>query len=91
MSTIIYGGVKYTQIRHAVYCIKSMETIESKYVHDYKTCRCGSVSIDSGIESGNRILGDPYLMENRSVYSTRIGTKIIMLPLTSGQSFESIK
>ena len=91
MPTITYGGVKYTQVRHAAYCIKCMETIESKHVHDYKTCRCGSVAIDGGIESGNRILGDSYLMENRSVYSTRIGTKIIMLPLRLGRLFESIK
>ena len=31
-----------------VYCSKCKELIISKHVHDFKTCKCGSVSIDGG-------------------------------------------
>jgi hypothetical protein len=69
MSTIVYGGVKYKQIRHAVYCKKCKDTIESKWSHDFKYCSCGSVGIDGGIEAGNRLLGNLEDMESRSMYS----------------------
>ena len=84
MPCIVYGGLKYIQVRHAVYCKKCKETIESKWCHDFKFCSCGSIGIDGGIEAGNRILGNLADMENRSVYCATInGKKIWLPPLTS--------
>ena len=80
MSTIQYGGVTYKQVRHAIYCKKCKETIESKHPHDFKYCLCGAVGIDGGIEAGNHILGSPMDMENRSMYKATIGNKTLWLP-----------
>jgi hypothetical protein len=79
MPFIVYGGVKYTQVRHAVQCKKCLETIESKHIHDFKSCSCKSVAIDGGISDGNRILGDS--SENRSMYCATVQNKKIWLPL----------
>jgi len=68
MPSILYEGVYYVQTRHAVYCKKCKETIESKSLHDYVHCSCGALSIDGGISSGNRVCGSLYDMEDRSVY-----------------------
>ena len=32
MPSITYGGVEYIQVRHALYCKKCKETIESKFI-----------------------------------------------------------
>lgn len=80
MPHVIYGGVKYTQVRHAVHCKKCKTTIESITEHDYKFCPCGSVGIDGGISDGNRILGSQSDMENRSVYCATVNNKKIWLP-----------
>ena len=68
MPSITYGGVKYIQTRHAIYCKKCKDTIESKFSHDFKFCSCGSVGIDGGISDGNRILGLLEDMEIRNMY-----------------------
>jgi hypothetical protein len=80
MPSIVYAGVKYTQIRHAIQCKKCLETIESKYIHDLKYCTCGAVGIDGGISDGNRILGNQSDIENRSMYCAIVGRKKIWLP-----------
>jgi hypothetical protein len=80
MPSIVYGGLRYTQTRHAIYCKKCMETIESKHVHDFKMCSCKTVGIDGGISAGNRILGDLSDMENRSMYCAVVEKKKIWLP-----------
>jgi hypothetical protein len=79
MPSIIYGGVRYTQTRHAIQCRKCSETIESKHRHDFKYCSCGAVAIDGGICAGNRILGDPSDIEDRSVYCAVIEKKKIFI------------
>ena len=81
MSFIVYGGVRYTQVRHAVFCNKCLETIESRFIHDFKTCSCGAVGIDGGISDGNRVLGDPSDIQIRSMYCAIVGKKTIWLPL----------
>jgi hypothetical protein len=53
MPHIIYAGIKYNQIRHAIYCKKCTDTIESLFQHDFKYCSCGAVGIDGGILNGN--------------------------------------
>ena len=70
---MIFGGVKYKKVRHAVYCKGCKETIESKDPRDFKMCSCGAVGIDY-----ERILGTEY--EDRSVYCAKIGGKKIWLP-----------
>ena len=80
MPSIIYGGIRYTQTRHAIYCKKCKETIESKHVHDFKYCSCKAVGIDGGISAGNRILGYLSDMEDRSMYRAVIEKKKVWLP-----------
>jgi hypothetical protein len=81
MPSIVYAGVKYTQIRHAIKCRKCLETIESKDTHDFKYCSCGAVGIDGGISDGNRILGNLSDIENRSMYCAFVQEKKIWLPI----------
>lgn len=76
MSTIIYGGVKYNRVRHAIYCKKCKETIECKEYHDFKYCSCKSIAIDN-----DRIIGDLSNIENRSIYCYKTKNKTIWLPI----------
>ena len=80
MPSIIYAGLRYTQTRHAIYCKKCKETIESKHTHDFKYCSCKAVGIDGGISAGNRILGYLSDMEDRSIYRAVIEKKKVWLP-----------
>ena len=92
MPSILYAGVRYEQIKHAIYCKKCKETIESKYGHDFKYCSCGAVGIDGGITAGNRILGNISDMEDRSMYTAIINKKKIYLPYDIiKQQFEQLK
>lgn len=80
MPSIIYGSLRYIQVRHAIYCKKCKQTIESKSVHDFKMCSCNSVGIDGGILNGNSVLGNLDDMENRSVYCAYVMNKKFWLP-----------
>ena len=80
MPSIIYGGVRYTQIRHAIQCKKCLEIVESKHLHDFKYCSCRAVGIDGGVSAGNRILGNLSDMEDRSMYCAVVQKKKIWLP-----------
>ena len=80
MPFIVYGGLRYTQIRHAIQCRKCLETIESKDIHDFKYCSCGAVGIDGGISEGNRILGNLSDIEERSVYCATVLGRKFWLP-----------
>jgi hypothetical protein len=82
MPSIIYGGVRYIQVRHAIYCKLCKDTIESKDEHNFKWCSCGSIGIDGGIKDGNRILGNMCDIETRSMYHTFLNKKRIWLPQT---------
>jgi hypothetical protein len=72
MNNIIYGGVKYIKVRHAIYCKKCKDTIESKFIHDFKYCSCGLIAIDD-----DRIIGDKINIENRSIYRAIVNNKYI--------------
>lgn len=80
MPIIVYGGIKYIQTRHAIFCKKCKDTIQSKSTHDFKYCSCSSVGIDGGIGAGNRLLGNLEDMENRSMYCAVINKKKLWLP-----------
>lgn len=74
---LVYGGVKYKKVRHAVMCRLCKETIESsdKNAHDYKLCICKSVGIDN-----DRVIGNIINMEDRSVYCAKVSGKTLWLP-----------
>jgi hypothetical protein len=74
MNNITYGGVKYIKIRHAVYCKKCKDTIESKFIHDFKYCLCGAIGIDD-----NQIIGSILDIENRSIYRAIVNNKYIFI------------
>jgi hypothetical protein len=80
MASILYGGITYIQVRHAIYCKRCEDTIESTYQHDFKYCSCGAVGIDGGVSAGNRLLGNLSDMEPRSMYRATINTKRFWLP-----------
>ncbi len=80
MPFILYGGVKYTQVRSAIQCKKCLETIESKHNHDFKICSCGAIGIDGGISDGIRYLGNMSDIENRSMYCATVQNKTLWLP-----------
>ena len=35
-------------IKNAIRCNHCGDVIESKYLHDFRTCKCGCVSVDGG-------------------------------------------
>jgi len=42
-------------VRNAVRCLKCDDIIESKFRHDFVTCKCGSISVDGGIDYLRRV------------------------------------
>ena len=72
---MIYGGVKYIRVRHAVFCKLCKDTIESKGSHDFKYCSCGAIAIDD-----DRVLGDPKDVETRNIYCASVNGKKLWLP-----------
>ena len=75
MSSLLYGGVRYFKVRHAIYCKLCKDTLESKFNHDFKMCSCGSVGIDD-----TRIIGSLEQIESRSIYCAFINGKKLWLP-----------
>ena len=67
---IVYGGVKYFRVRHAIICKSCTQEIESKGPRDYVTCACGAVAVDGGVDG--RIIGSG-TFEDRSVYRSLNG------------------
>ena len=53
--------------RNRIKCNKCGDIIESRSVHDFKTCRCGACSVDGGHEYLRR-LGNPDDWEDMSEY-----------------------
>ena len=70
---MIYGGVKYYKVRHALYCKKCFVTIESTKSLMY--CSCGAIGIDE-----DRILGNLEDMEDRSMYVATIRGRRVWAP-----------
>jgi hypothetical protein len=75
MFSVIYGGVKYIRVRHAIFCLLCKDTLESKEYHDFKYCSCGAIAIDDG-----RVLGDPKDIETRNIYCANVNGKTLWLP-----------
>jgi hypothetical protein len=68
MPSIMFDGVRYSQVSHSIQCRKCGTVIESKSNHDYRECKCGAVAVDGGIGGGNRILGELDDFDDRSKY-----------------------
>jgi hypothetical protein len=75
MSSLVYGGVKYIRVRHAIFCKVCKDTIESRGYHDFKYCSCGSIAIDD-----TRVLGSPEDIEERNIYCATLNGKQVWLP-----------
>lgn len=41
--------------RNAVRCLRCDDVVESWHRHDFKTCRCGDVSVDGGLDYARRV------------------------------------
>ncbi len=54
--------------KNAVRCRKCGEEIESRHVHDFVRCGCGSVAVDGGHEYLRRV-GNTEMAEERSEYA----------------------
>lgn len=80
MPSLLYGGLRYIQTRHAIYCKLCKDTIESKTNYDFNMCSCGLVGIDGGIGSSNRIIGSLENIEQRSMYCAHVNEKNLWLP-----------
>uniref|UniRef100_A0A6C0L7N0 DUF7695 domain-containing protein n=1 Tax=viral metagenome TaxID=1070528 RepID=A0A6C0L7N0_9ZZZZ len=91
MPYIVYGGVKYIQIRHAIQCKRCLDTIESKHVHDFIFCSCKAVGIDGGVSSGNRILGNADDIEYRGMYCAVVNKKIWLPQHVIEEHFRQVK
>lgn len=46
-------------LRNAVQCLSCEEVIVSSHRHDFRTCKCGGVSVDGGLEYQRRLFKDP--------------------------------
>ena len=44
------------EIRNMAKCLLCGEIIESKYTHDFVTCKCGNLSVDGGLDYFKRSL-----------------------------------
>jgi hypothetical protein len=55
------------------------ETLESRDDRDFKTCHCGLVAIDGGLNG--RVIGNKEHWETRNVYKAQVHGKTIWLPL----------
>lgn len=54
-------------IRNRIRCVKCGDIIESKSVHDLKSCSCGAVFVDGGLDY-QRIGGNRENWENLAEY-----------------------
>lgn len=79
MPSHVYGGLRYVLCRNAVRCKLCGETIESRHVHDFKTCACKSASVDGGL-SYIRIGGNSKDMEPRFMWKTEGKCSVMWLP-----------
>lgn len=60
------GRVKI--LRNRAKCLICGDEIESRTVHEYKTCSCGNLSVDGGLEYTKRGVKDLDKWEDLSEY-----------------------
>lgn len=54
-------------ILNAIKCLACQDIIKSTHRHDYKSCKCGKVAVDGGLEYRRRT-GDHALIEEHCAY-----------------------
>lgn len=54
-------------IKNAAECTVCHELIESKHVHDFRSCKCGRIAVDGGREYLRRLWNGPESLIDRSV------------------------
>lgn len=54
-------------IRNAAKCLGCGVILESKHRHDFKSCDCGNLSIDGGLDYLRCVVSRPELMEDMSL------------------------
>ena len=42
--------MRYIIVRNAAKCKVCKDIIESKHVHDFKSCKCGAIFVDGGLD-----------------------------------------
>ena len=57
-------------VYNAIYCNNCLDIIESTHVHDFKTCKCGNVSVDGGLQYLRRSYKLPTDYGELSVHDT---------------------
>ena len=69
-------------IRNSAECFQCGDKLESKSVHDFKSCSCGNISVDGGKEYIRR-LGD---IEHKNSQDTSVTEVILQCTILSGPS-----
>jgi predicted RNA-binding Zn-ribbon protein involved in translation (DUF1610 family) len=55
--------------RNAIRCKSCGDEIESRHVHDFRSCKCGKVSIDGGLAYARRLYSSSDHFEELSTYA----------------------
>lgn len=55
-------------VKNQAKCLKCNTTIESRSVHDFRSCKCGNIFVDGGKEYLRHGFSDPSLYENCSIF-----------------------
>lgn len=55
-------------IRNAARCLECGDTVESKSRHDFRSCRCGGIFVDGGLDYVRRGFRDINKIEDLSEY-----------------------
>ena len=62
-------------VRNAIQCLSCDEVIVSEHRHDFKTCKCGNVSVDGGLEYKRRAFKGVHSYLERCAYTYSKHTK----------------
>lgn len=58
-------------------CLLCNDVITSEHSHDFKTCKCGNLSIDGGNEYPRRLYNEPNSYQDLSEYDKNLMTDSI--------------
>jgi len=78
MTTIHYDGQTYVLKILRLKCLacKTLAEATSSHPRSSTSCSCGRVSVDGGVSAGATIQGNPWAMEDESVFSTEDTPKV---------------
>lgn len=80
---MLIDGKEYRLVQNRAKCLVCEETIESKHLRDFRTCWCGSLSLNGGIEDPKVLfvsgyedlrvwehLGTRYMFDGKSMFKS---------------------